>query len=106
MVRLSDFEELQEFVRHTLCARADMTADAPLIRRVLRRNGRPCGVEFTLVAPRSVRLSAIWESGENRVLFYDQNLERFQVSKISGLTPEDVPAAEGAPATASMWRGK
>lgn len=106
MVRLADFEDLQDFVRHTLCTRADMTSDAPLVRRVLRRKGRPCGVEFTLVAPRSVRLSAIWESGDNRVLFYDQNLERFQVSKVIGLTLDDVPAGEEAPATASMWRGK
>ena len=106
MVRLTSFEELEGFVRDVLCSRADLDLSTPLFRNVLKRKGHPCGVEFTLVAPRSVRLSAIWESFSSRVLFYDQNLDRFQVSPVAGLSIEHLPMAEETVVLKSMWKGR
>ena len=106
MVRLTCFEDLEGWVRDVLCSRADLDSSTPLFRNVLKRKGRPCGVEFTLIAPRSVRLSAIWESFSNRVLFYDQNLDRFQVTPISGLSIEHLPVETQATALKSMWKGR
>ncbi|MBX9655298.1 hypothetical protein K2Y11_16920 [bacterium] len=106
MVRLTSFEDLEGFVREVLCLRADLDLASPLFRNVLKRKGRPCGVEFTLVAPRSVRLSAIWESFSSRVLFYDQNLDRFQVTQVAGISIEHLPGDEEQIAVKSMWKGR
>lgn len=106
MVRLGSFEDLEDFVRQTLCCRADLDLATPLFRNVLKRRDRACGVEFTLIAPRSVRLSAIWESMSSRVLFYDQNLDRFQVTPVAGLSVEHIPETNDQVAVKSMWKGR
>ncbi|MBY0585984.1 hypothetical protein K2X85_02345 [bacterium] len=106
MVRFSGFGDLEDFVREVLCARADLDQQTPMVRHLLRRQGRLCAVEFTLVAPRAVRLSAIWDPRASRVLFYDQNLERFRVDSVTGLSIEHVPAEEASAPLASAWRGK
>jgi hypothetical protein len=107
MARFSGFEELEDFVRDMLCGRADLDHQTPMVRHLLHRRGRLCAVEFTLVAPRAVRLSAIWDPFASRVLFYDQNLERFHVESISGLSVEHIPTEVQAPAAlANAWRGK
>ncbi len=91
MARFSGFEDLEEFVREILCRRADLDHSTPMVRHYLHRQSRLCAVEFTLVAPRAVRLSAIWDLRAARVLFYDQNLERFQVETVTGLSVEHIP---------------
>jgi hypothetical protein len=106
MVRFSRFEDLEAFVREVLSARADLDDSTPMVRHYLKRQSRLCAVEFTLVAPRAVRLSAIWDPRTNRVLFYDQNLERFRVETITGLSIEHVPAQENSSPVAYAWRGK
>jgi len=106
MVRLTSFEDLEGLVRDVLCSRADLDQGTPLFRNVLKRKDRPCGVEFTLVAPRSVRLSAIWESFSSRVLFYDQNLDRFQVTQVAGISIEHLPTEQEQVAVKSMWKGR
>lgn len=106
MARLTSFEELEEHVRQVLCSRADVAIDTPLLACPLRRGPYRCGVEFLLLAPRAVRLSAIWEARSGRILFYDQNLERFLVTRVTGLSVEHIPSKETRPALASAWRGK
>jgi hypothetical protein len=106
MVKLASYSDLVDYVRRVLCGRADVCLETPLLACTLRRGQFRCGVEFTLLAPRSVRLSAIWEARTNRVLFYDQDLERFLVARIAGVSVEHIPVSEAHPAVASMWRGK
>lgn len=106
MIRLCEFEDLEGFVRQVLCHRADLDLSTPLVWMVLKKKGRPCGVEFTLVAPRSVRLSAIWEATSSRILFYDQNLDRFQVTTVSGLSIEHLPRLKEVALERSLWHGK
>jgi hypothetical protein len=83
-IELASFEAVREFVRDVLCRRADVDNDAPLVETPLVRAGVPCGFEYVLWANRTIRLSAIWETVDHRVLFYDQNLERFQVTSVRG----------------------
>jgi hypothetical protein len=53
-----------------------------MIESKLTRGSRDCGLQFTLHGPRSVRLSAIWESGQNSVHFYDAGGERYPTVRL------------------------
>jgi hypothetical protein len=107
MLHLPTFEQLRQYVRQILCTRADLDAGTPMLERTIRRKGKPCGVEFTLLAGRSVRLSAIWETLEGRILFYSQDLERFLVVPVRGPADEQIETREVQQVQiASMWRGK
>jgi hypothetical protein len=101
------FDELRDYVHGVLCIRADLEDSTPLLDATLYRHGRPCGIEYLLLAPRSIRLSAIWDAVGSRVLFYDTELARFQTTPIQG--PE-ASSIESRPRSAvqlrSMWKGK
>jgi hypothetical protein len=107
MIELPSFESLRRYVCRVLCDRADVVPATPLLETPLYRRGRPCGIEFTLLCPRTTRLSAIWETFEHRVLFYDQDLVRFQVTQVRGpeLADLDQHLAQD-PAVRSLWAGK
>ena len=107
MIQLPTFEELRRFVLDILCARADLDNSSPLMESTIFRQGQPCGIEYLLFGPRSVRLSAIWEGPTQRILFYDHNLERFQVTSVKGPDAQRIaerPRHEVA--TKSVWKGK
>lgn len=107
MVSIPTFEDLKEFVRNVLCHRADLDLLTPLMESTLWNRGEPCGIEYTLLAPRSVRLSAIWSSRENRLLFYDQNLDRFQVTPVAGPDPSQILTRDREElAVKTIWNGK
>ncbi|WP_145257693.1 hypothetical protein [Planctomycetes bacterium Pan216] len=73
----------------------------------MSRSNRPCGIEYTLLAPRSVRLSAIWEAESDRILFYDQNLERFQTNAITGPGTDGILERPKVKLEVkSLWKGK
>jgi hypothetical protein len=71
-------EELREFVVEILCEHCQLQVGAyQVTQRVLVRNRRPCGILFCLHGPRAVKFTAIWETDQNRVLFYGSSGERF-----------------------------
>ena len=47
-----------------------------ITERILVRGRRPCGIFFCLHGPRSVKLTAIWETDRNTILFYSSSGER------------------------------
>ncbi len=53
-----------------------------MTERILLRAGEPCGIFFCLHGPRSVKLTAIWETKENTVLFYGSTGERLAKMKL------------------------
>jgi hypothetical protein len=55
------------------------------------RGGKPCGLYFCLHGPRAVTFSAIWETANNTVLFYDSSGERFQKTQL--VSPAEAAAA-------------
>ncbi len=64
-------EELRRYVAETLGKLESLKVDSfPLTEDLLFRSGEPCAVYFCLHGPRQVRLSALWETVENRILFY------------------------------------
>ena len=106
-VHVPDFDELRGYVREVLCRQADLDLQTPLIESTLRRRGEPVGIEYLLLAPRSIRLSAVWESQRDRVLFYDQKMTRFQTTPVRGPDPRRI-AQRPRPdvQVESMWNGK
>ena len=64
-------EELRRYVADTLAQLEMLKSDQfELSQQVLYRAGKPCGIYFCLHGPRSLRLSAIWETDQNTILFY------------------------------------
>ena len=107
MVQLPTFDDLRQYVLQVLCAQADLEIGAPLLESTLLRRGRPCGIEYLLFGPRSIRLSAIWEGLNQRILFYDHDLERFRTTSVNG--PDASRLADRQTvncAVKSMWKGK
>lgn len=81
--RIHNFEQIRCYVLETLSQLELLKIDCcQLIVRQLTRASRPCGVYFCLYGPRAVRLSAIWETDSNSILFYGSRGERVQKTKL------------------------
>ena len=77
------FDDLRAYVHRILCEKENLLADQfQMIESKLTRGSRNCGLQFTLHGPRSVRLSAIWESGRDAVYFYDAGGERYATVRL------------------------
>ncbi len=77
----------------TLCDHEQLEPNLfPITQRLLHRGGQPCGIQFCLHGPRSVKLVAIWESRDNSVLFYDSAGERFQRVRLTDFTQQPTAA--------------
>lgn len=76
---LTSIEELQLYVHNTLCEKESLLEyQFKTHARVLEKNGQPCGMQFSLKGPRSVRLEAVWATDRNIIYFYDARGERYQ----------------------------
>jgi hypothetical protein len=74
---LNNLNDLRSYVHKTICDQNELELGAFLItERILVRNRRPCGIFFCLHGPRSVRLTAIWETDRNTILFYSSSGQR------------------------------
>ena len=89
---IQSLDDLRDYVNETLCEFEQLERDAfPMTEQVLMRGGKPCGLYFCLHGPRAVKFSAIWETANNTVLFYDSSGERFQKTQL--VPPTEVAAA-------------
>lgn len=76
---IRNIDQLRDYVQNIICQHEQLEPQAfRLTQQVLFRGGRPCGVLFCLHGPRAVKLSAIWETECNSVLFYNSSGERFR----------------------------
>lgn len=81
--RLDDLSAIRQYVTQTLCEKDRLEASYfPLSEQVLVRSGAPCGVYFCLHGPRSLCLSAVWETDSNTILFYGSRGERFRKTQL------------------------
>ena len=82
--QISSLDDLRDYVQQTICDQNELERGAfEMTERVLVRSGRPCGMYFCLHGPRSVKLTAIWETDRNTVLFYGSVGERLQRTRLS-----------------------
>jgi len=76
--------QLRLFVTQTLCQHNDFEEGIfQVTERFLTRGKTPCGIFFCLHGPRSVKLTAVWETDKNSILFYGQTGERFQKTSLT-----------------------
>ena len=82
-LRIDDLSDLRHYVYQTLCEENDYELGAfELTQRFLVRGGAPCGIYFCLHGPRSVKLTAIWETDKNTILFYGSRGERLRRTQL------------------------
>jgi hypothetical protein len=75
---IATLEDLRVFVQRTVCDQQQLLSDTVQVsEEILLRQGKPCGMQFTLNGPRAVQFSAIWETDRHTILFYDCNGVRF-----------------------------
>jgi hypothetical protein len=76
-LQLDNLNDLRTYVQETICDQNELQPGAfQVTERILIRGRRPCGIFFCLHGPRSVKLTAIWETDRNTVLFYNSVGER------------------------------
>lgn len=93
----NDLDSVRNYVGRVLCSRDNLEFGCFAISESpLRRGGRVCGVYFCLHGPRLLRLTAIWETESNTILFYGSQGERFLktqlVSPPGEASPTDAPS--------------
>jgi hypothetical protein len=75
--RIDDLSGIRLFVHEVLCQFNQLEAGIfQMTEKVLTRSGNPCGMFFCLHGPRSIKLTAVWETDGNTVLFYGSTGER------------------------------
>lgn len=91
-LHIQDLGDLRHYVHHTICNQNQLEPGAfEVTERILVRGRRPCGIFFCLHGPRSVKLTAIWETDRNTVLFYNSSGERVLKTQLIQ-APSLVPA--------------
>ncbi len=89
---INSLEEIRRYVVETLSTLELLKSDRCQLRvRLLTRGGEPCGMYFCLHGPRAVRLSAIWETESNSILFYGSTGERVQRTRLTAAPQLPVP---------------
>ena len=81
--QIHNLDDLRKFVNETLCHYEQLEIGAfPITERILIRGQRPCGIFFCIHGPRSVKVTAIWETDRNTILFYGSSGERFHRTRL------------------------
>jgi hypothetical protein len=81
--RLQNLESLRNYVNKVLCEYDQFELGAfRMTERILVRGNQPCGIFFCLHGPRSVKVTAVWETESNTILFYSSTGERFHRTRL------------------------
>src|SRR5437868_15104822 len=76
-LQIDNLAELRTYIHETICQQNELQVGAfDITERILVRGRKACGIFFCLHGPRSVKLTAIWETDRNTVLFYSSSGER------------------------------
>ena len=82
-ISIHNYQDILNYVTKTLSQVERLRHDcSQLSSELLTRSGQPCGVYFCLEGPRELRLTAIWETDSNTILFYDSRGERLQKTRL------------------------
>ena len=76
--QITSMEVLRQYIHTTLCDKEQLLEEQSLLVELpLFRGGQLCGMQFTLLGPRSVKLSAVWAADKNVIFLYDTRGERY-----------------------------
>ncbi len=94
---IQNFEDIRQYVTETLSHLELLRPESSyLTTRLLKRKNQPCGIYFCLHGPRSLRLTAVWETDANTILFYGSRGERVQRTRLLAAPELDVHALQAA----------
>lgn len=83
-ITIKTIQQLRQFVSHTLCQQNNFEEGIfQVTERILTQGERLCGIFFCLHGPRSVKLTAVWETQTNSILFYGSTGERFRKATLA-----------------------
>ena len=83
VLQFGNLNDVRDFVNEIFCNYYQLEFGAfKMTERLLLRGGEPCGIHYCLHGPRAVRFTAIWETEQNRILFYDSTGERFLKTQV------------------------
>ena len=83
-IEIENLKQLRKLVSYTLCQKNDFEEGVfQITEKLLTKCGKMCGVLFCLHGPRSVKLTAVWESEKNKIFFYGSTGERFQTTAVA-----------------------
>ena len=78
-IDIKNISQLRQFVSRTLCQKNDFEEGVfQVTEKILTKCGKLCGVLFCLHGPRSIKLTAVWDTDNNSILFYGSTGERFK----------------------------
>jgi hypothetical protein len=70
-LQIRNLNDLRNYVHCTLCEQNELAHGSfEITERILVRGKKACGILFCLHGPRSVKLTAIWETERNTIRFY------------------------------------
>jgi hypothetical protein len=70
-LQIHTLNDLRSYVQYILCEQNELARGSfEVTERILVRGKKACGIYFCLHGPRSVKLTAIWETERNTILFY------------------------------------
>ncbi len=94
---IHNLEDIRHYVTQTLSNIELLRPESShLTTRLLTRNNDPCGIYFCLHGPRAVRLTAIWETDANTILFYGSHGQRVQRTRLLAAPELDIAALQAA----------
>jgi histidinol phosphatase-like enzyme len=83
----TNLTQLRKLVSHTLCQRNDFEEGIfQITEKFLKRGKNICGIFFCLHGPRSMKLTAVWETEKNSIRFYDSAGEKFKTLSLANST--------------------
>ncbi len=90
--------ELRAYVHGRLCEKENLLGDQFTMTesRLIRRTS-VCGLQFSLIGPRNVRLGAVWAACHNAVYLYDAQGVRYEKLRLKHRLNLP-PAGESTPA--------
>lgn len=81
---IDNLTEIRTYVSRTLCQRNDFEEGVfQVTEKILTKCGKLCGMFFCLHGPRSVKLTAVWETENNSIIFYGSTGEKFQKTMLA-----------------------
>jgi hypothetical protein len=81
---IRSIEDLRGYIHAALCEKENLVPEQFQMREMhLVVRGRPCGVQFCLKGPRSIRLGAIWAADQNLLYFYDACGQRYMQLRLT-----------------------
>ena len=89
-----EIQRLRKLVSKVLCKQNDFEEGIfQITERLLKRGQEQCGIFFCLHGPRSVKLTAVWESEKNSIRFYGSSGEKFKTIELKTGCDSQIAAA-------------